>query len=77
MGTTYRLVILNPKNEETEETVKKFAGSWLNLRYKQKTGLGDRLKSDRLLESDVFYLKKYLKDLFIMAKYNFKFTRST
>ncbi|PIR86098.1 hypothetical protein COU14_00845 [Candidatus Kaiserbacteria bacterium CG10_big_fil_rev_8_21_14_0_10_44_10] len=73
----YRLVILNPKDEDTEKTLKGFVGSWLNIRYKDKLGLGNRLKNDNLFQSDVFFLKKYLKDLFIMAKYNFKFTRST
>jgi hypothetical protein len=48
----------------------------LNIRHKDKQGLGDRLKADRLAESDVFFLKRYLKDLFIMARYEFKFTRS-
>ncbi len=72
----YRLVILNPKDETTEATLKGFAGSWLNIRYKDRQDLGARLKNDRLLESDVFFLKRYLKDLFIMAKYDFKFIRS-
>jgi hypothetical protein len=69
-------VILNPKDESTEATLKGFAGSWLNIRYKDRAGLGNRLKTDRLVESDVFILKRYLKDLFIMARYEFKFIRS-
>src|SRR5438552_3550623 len=32
--TFYSLVILNPKEENTETTLKGFAGSWLNIRYK-------------------------------------------
>ena len=76
-NNTYRLVIVNPKDEMSSENVKGFAGSWLNIRYRHEAGLGDRLKNDCLHESDIFFLRKYLKDLFIMAKYDFKFIRST
>ena len=71
---TYKLIIYNPKDETTKDTLTAFASDWLHIRYKDKSDIGERLRKDQLLESDLFYLRRYLSDLFIMKKYRYGFT---
>ena len=71
----YKIKILNPESPDTEEGIRSFIGNWIDIDYEGLDGLGDRLRNEKLLEPDLFFLKDFIADFYIMAKYHFKFER--
>ena len=71
----YKIKILNPESPDTEENIRSLIGNWIDIYYEGLEGLGDRLKNEKLLESDLFFLKDFVADFYVMGKYRFKFER--
>jgi hypothetical protein len=68
----YRLKVYNEFGLADDET-KEFVGSFSRWQRKDIPGLGDRIKTDKLVESDLFILKEWLKDIIAMNGTTYKF----
>lgn len=67
----YQLKVFNSDSVQDND-LKKFCSNWLEVKRKNFE-LAKRIESDSLVESDLFSLKNYLKDLFILEDCSFKF----
>jgi hypothetical protein len=70
----YQLKIFNSDSVQDND-LKKFCSNWLEVKRKDFE-LAKRIESDSLVESDLFSLKNYLKDLFILKVCSFKFVQT-
>ncbi len=70
--TLYRLKIFNLDGTQ-DESAKTFIGRYLNIKNKGEPGLGERVKTNSLIQSDLFFLKRHLPNFFIMKKKSFSF----
>jgi hypothetical protein len=61
------------KDNSLNETARMFIGRYTNIYFKNIKGLGERIKNQKLLESDLFFLKDHLPTFFAMKGKTFKF----
>ena len=70
-STLYQLKVID-KYGLQDEGLKQFCSDWLEVKRKD-TQLAQKIESDSLIESDLFTLKNYLKDLYMLQDCDFKF----
>ncbi len=70
ISSSYQLHILDSNGLPDLQT-KKFCSTWLATK-RNNLELSQKIESDSIHESDLFFLKNYLKDLFIMNGRSFK-----
>jgi hypothetical protein len=73
--TLYQLILLDDSGFPKPQ-VKNYIITYLNKSYPEKTGLGERVKNDEIIESDLFFLSSYLKKDPMMRSTIYKFKRT-
>jgi hypothetical protein len=70
---SYQIKIFN-KDGSLDQVAKSFISRYINLKKKGPEGIGLRIKSDQLIESDLFFLNGFLPKIFLMKTKKFNFT---
>ena len=68
----YRMIIFNEYGQPSSSD-KDYAANHLTANRKEKVGLGERVRCDQILESDLFFLKAYMKRDLILRDSKYKF----
>ncbi|MFA5584889.1 MAG: hypothetical protein WDA09_11820, partial [Bacteriovoracaceae bacterium] len=71
-NTSYKLKIFN-LDGTLDESARIFVGRYLNIKNKGEPGLGERVKANSLVQSDLFFLKAFLPKMFIIKSKMFSF----
>lgn len=70
--TFYRLVVFG-ENSFPDNSLKGYAANHLSQARKEIEGLGERVRNDQILESDLFFLKRYMQRDFVLLRFKYKF----
>jgi hypothetical protein len=71
----YQLLILDETGFPKPD-FKNYISTYLTKSYPENTGLGQRVKNDEILESDLFFLNSYLKKDPMLRSTTYKFKRT-
>ncbi|POB13872.1 hypothetical protein [Halobacteriovorax sp. DA5] len=75
--TLYRLTFSNLDSQTSEKTLIDYTANLLFLHHEELTGLDQRVQDGKILESDLFFLKRFIPDMCSMkTNYKFRFIQS-
>lgn len=70
---TYFRIVIFDEYGRPDKSLKGYAANHLTLKRKEKIGLGERVRNDQILESDLFFLKWYIERDFVLNTNRYKF----